>query len=51
METLAQKIAEFVKFNNIDPLTTPMDEIVSGYFKAQNEMYETIANQAFTSLR
>ncbi len=50
METIATKIADFAKANNIDIAIVTMDEIVKGYFEAQEKMYEQIKATAFKAL-
>lgn len=46
----ALKIVDFIKENNIDWKTTPTDQIVAGYFKAQNDAIELAAKQVQAEL-
>ncbi len=38
----AQKLADFVKYNNIDLSTVSFEEVIEGYKKAQDKMYSKI---------
>jgi hypothetical protein len=49
-QNLAQRIAEFIRHNNIDPSEVPMDAIVQEFFKAQLSAIENAGNQALEIL-
>lgn len=50
METFAANLKNFIISNNINLDVTSMDEVVEGYMKAQDEMYERIKADVMATL-
>lgn len=49
-DSLAAKVADFIKHNNIDTNKFTMDQIVQGYFTKQIEAIEEAGQQALEAL-